>query len=332
MEQLDFEIRQVSLENLNRFSEMFRVCLGAEVDERYFEWKYKNNPAGTAVAFEAIHEGNVAGFYGVIPETYLVHGKRTHVYQSMDTMTHPNYQKRRLFTTLAKATYNHLIEKDGDTHIVGIPGSNSFHGLVHTLGWKNLHKFKYIFLHRLQHRLLNAFQSGRKWRFEVTNEVDAELSELLNAFIASDKGILPLIDPAVLKWKVLDHPIKKLEICKIYFDGGLVGYCVYSRDAKGYIKVELLKVRSFDGNKDVVSALSTYLFARHPGAAFVYSWRPLNAELLGLYQRAHYISNEYSRGPFSYRVPFTVYVHEKDARNTEWLDIGQYDLQPLMQD
>src|SRR5690242_16349933 len=123
--QIDFEFKLVSTTNLMRFSEMAELSLGLKTSDKYFQWKYLDNPAGEVVAFEALHEGRPAAFYGVIPEFYTVKGERVKVYQSMDTMTHPDYQRRGLFTKLANMTYNYLVEKDGGVNLVGIPGSNS---------------------------------------------------------------------------------------------------------------------------------------------------------------------------------------------------------------
>ncbi len=330
MEQIPFEIRLVSLENLNRLSEMFYLCLGRKVGTEYFEWKYKNNPSGSVIAFEAVHNNIIAGFYGVIPEVYIVGGKEVLVYQSMDTMTHPDFQKKGLFTTLARKTYNYLQEINEQVYITGIPGSNSFHGFVNKLNWKNTHNFKYIFIHKLLSKASTLFCTYSDWNFSYTKEIDLELEQLLAYFLTTDRGILQKIDKQVLEWKVLHHPFKEFKIVKIYNRKLLAGYCVLSIDEKNDIKIEILKLK--DTVKNAVPALTHFLFQTNHDSHLVYTWTPTNKKLKSLYKQAGYFANPYKKGPFSYRIPFIVYSNVKKIEDFSWFNPDHFDIQPLMQD
>src|SRR5688572_26250181 len=100
-----FKFRLYDFEKPEELAEIFELCFGQKFSSRYFNWKYLDNPAGKAIAFVAEHNNHIAAFYGVIPEYYLVNNKKEIVYQSMDTMTHPEYRKSGLFTKLANLTY-----------------------------------------------------------------------------------------------------------------------------------------------------------------------------------------------------------------------------------
>ena len=104
-EELEFhQTSEIGFDTLGRFRELYRRCFDRVVDERYFTWKYCDNPAGSFVGFEAVHKGKTIASYGVIPEPYLADGKKVLAWQSMDTMTDPDYQRRGLFISLAKKT------------------------------------------------------------------------------------------------------------------------------------------------------------------------------------------------------------------------------------
>src|SRR5262245_18775163 len=88
-----FTFKPVDEHSLERFTEMYEACFGLRVDRRYFQWKYLDNPAGRVVAYEALDGPKPAAFYGVIPESWTSQGQAQRLYQSMDTATHPSYQR-----------------------------------------------------------------------------------------------------------------------------------------------------------------------------------------------------------------------------------------------
>jgi hypothetical protein len=88
---IQFEFRRAELTNFARYRDIMQACFGRRPDDEYFRWKYLQNPAGPLVAFEAVYEGEIAAFYGVIPWCFTVRGQHVPFYQSMDTMTHPRY-------------------------------------------------------------------------------------------------------------------------------------------------------------------------------------------------------------------------------------------------
>jgi hypothetical protein len=153
-------IRKVELSNLEKYSSLFELCFGITVTVDYFNWKYLNNPHGSLIAFEAYdpETDTIAAFYGVIPELYSVNGVDKIIYQSMDTMTHPNYRNRGLFVKLANCTYNYLLSTYHEVNLIGIPGSNSYHGFVKKLNWINPIHFTYVFTTPLLIKATNYFK------------------------------------------------------------------------------------------------------------------------------------------------------------------------------
>jgi hypothetical protein len=329
--EINFEYKKVENVNLSRFSEMYKLCLNTEVDEKYFQWKYLENPAGHVVAFEALDQGKPAGFYGIIPERYLVNGKEMIVYQSMDTMTHPDYQKRGLFTNLAKMTYDFLDHMDEKTFIVGIPGSNSFYGFVNKLGWKHVHDFNYIFISRYMLPFLKIFNKSDRLTFKETKSVGLELEDLLQELNFKNKGIRPIIDKEVIDWKILSHPIKKFRLIEIYVDQILNGYSIISLDEKGYSKIEMLNIKDDKSIKRIILYLTDFIF-KTSNSLFVYTWEPTNSIFALCYKKAGYLKNPFSKGIFSYKIPLIIYSKLNPIKEIDLFSIESYDYQPIMQD
>ena len=156
----ELEFRQFAFTDKEGFKETYKLCFDIDVSEEYLNWKYQSNPAGEVVAFAAFDGDTMAAFYGVIPETYLFNGKPKRIYQSMDTMTHPNYQRRGLFGKLANLTYNRIAEIENELKIVGIAGSSSYPGFVKKLNWTDIHQFKYAFCQNLAERKIESCRTS----------------------------------------------------------------------------------------------------------------------------------------------------------------------------
>ena len=236
---IEFEYKLVMPENLERFSEMASICLGLNANSNYYKWKYLDNPAGKVIAFEAIHNGRPAAFYGVIPEFYSVDGQQVKIYQSMDTMTHPDYQKRGLFVKLANMTYDYVAQTEQRCDLVGIPGGNSFYGFVHKLNWKNIHNFSYFFLPRSWFRARNLIKRSSPAEVRPVAKMSAELSQP-DDHEPSPKRISNLMSPEFFQWRVFQNPFKGFKVVEVFVGGSLIGVCVYTLDDQGRCLVHLL--------------------------------------------------------------------------------------------
>ncbi len=329
---INFDFKLVAPPNLERFSEMANLCLGLHADSKYFKWKYLDNPAGKVIAFEAQHNGEVAGFYGVIPEFYLINGKPVKIYQSMDTMTHPKYQKRGLFTRLANMTYDYVTELDGGLNLVGIPGSNSFFGFVNKLAWKNIHNFKYIFVPRSWFAARNLLHRQTGLSFRSASDMHPTLRQYFNEREPSPKPISNLISAEFFDWRVFQNPHKKFKVIEVRDGQAVVGLCVYTFDAeKKRSLIHLLDFARQTFFENHTAPTLGQLF-RETSSKFVYTWQPLNQTIHSAYKRCGFINNPLERGPFSYRVPFIVREQGESKSSADWFKANNFDLQPFMQD
>src|ERR1051325_704305 len=329
---IEFEFKLVQTENLERFTEMAELCFGlTNFSSDYFKWKYLDNPAGKVVAFEALHEGKPAGFYGVIPEFYIINGERVKIHQSMDTMTHPNYQKRGLFTRLANLTYDRVAETEGGVNLVGIAGGNSLYGLINKLNWKNIHNNEYFFVQRTWFSARNVFQRTEKVSCEPATEMTASLRDYFSQRERSPAAISNDLSADFINWRVFHNPYKNFKVLQVLEGGAIIGICVYNLDEKGRCLIHLLDFARRDLFKTHTAAVVSCLFEAS-GSRYVYTWKPLNEEMLKGYAACGFNVNPLQRGPFSYRVPFVVRQQGRNMGTADWFDANNFDLQPLMQD
>lgn len=327
---MEFQIVRSQSSGFQRLSEMFHLCLGRKVDENYFVWKYLKNPSGTVCGFEALHGDNIAAFYGVIPEKYVWGQTHFLAYQSMDTMTHPGYQKRGLFVKLAKHTYSHLESQCADLLIVGVPGSNSFPGFVNKLNWKHIADIQYLFVTRFVFLCRNINRRLGSITTSYVSKFDNEEQAFLDHFYLGVKQIRPFYDVATLNWKTFEHPFKKFKILRVRRDGVMEGIVIFSLEGNK-AKIELADFLEHVPTTEMLYASIRRIFADHAEIQQIYTWMPSRGDLLTAYPKLGFLKNPFSKGPFSYRIPFIVYGNKLAAYPTNELK-KLFDFQPLIQD
>ena len=326
---IQFRFRLVAEENLASLSEMFDLCFGIKVDDRYFRWKYLGNPAGPVVAFEALDGDVPAAFYGVIPELYVIQGQISRIYQSMDTATHPAYQRRGLFVKLATMTYERVKALDGHLEIIGFPGTQSHPGFVKKLGWKTVHDLPFLFA---PVALLPLLSLGRRsgLRFEALDGMSDELA----GFLSKRHPRSPVAkhwSPAVFDWRTFKHPLHQYRVVIVRDGGEIVGYCAYRIDTPKSCRIEWLEFVDEAAYRSHTRAVVAHV-ARAAGTRYIYTWQPTNPMLRQGYEAAGLLRNRLGRGPFAGTEPYIVYADPADGPGPAWFQAGSYDLQPLVHD
>lgn len=115
-----------------------------------WQWQYLQSPtAKTAIMLAFSESGQLAGHYAVNPLPMQVNHQAEEGSLSLDTMVHPDFQGRRLFTSLAQALYEHL-ESAGNALTYGFPNGNSHHGFVKYLNWQDLAQSIPLYLYPLR--------------------------------------------------------------------------------------------------------------------------------------------------------------------------------------
>lgn len=327
----ELEFRRFTPDDVPSLKETFELCFNTKPSDEYFQWKYFDNPSGEVVAFVAAHDKTIAAFYGVIPEFYVVNGEIRKIHQSMDTMTHPNYQRRGLFVKLAEMTYAIVQETAGDLKVIGIGGPTSYGGLVKKLKWKDVNKFKYIFTNKYLFKAANLLSRSKNLEIAKINEMNQELANFLNNRKMSDKPIQPHVSADFFNWRVLNSADRDFRALQIKDKGATVGVCVYVMDEKERCLIHFLGFSNEDLFSEYTNAVVGHLF-KETRAQFVFTWEPLNKNFHKALQKAGFITNPVDKGPFSYQIPFVVRAEPEMSGGTDWTKAENYDVQPLMQD
>ena len=111
----------------------------------YLRWQYLENPAGDAIVVVArSNSGELAGQYVVIPIWVRLGTGRVMGSVSLNTLTHPDYRGRGLFTRMAKEVYA-ICERDKISLTVGFPNKNSYPGFVRKLQFRHIGNANVLF-------------------------------------------------------------------------------------------------------------------------------------------------------------------------------------------
>ncbi|MGC1474009.1 MAG: GNAT family N-acetyltransferase [Psychroserpens sp.] len=101
----------------------------------FIEWQYAKNPSGPIVGFNAYAGEELAGHYVTQPIQAQVKGETVKGLLSLNTATHPDHRGKKLFTELAKLTYEYA-KDNGYKFVYGVANDNSTHGFIKKLGFQ----------------------------------------------------------------------------------------------------------------------------------------------------------------------------------------------------
>jgi GNAT superfamily N-acetyltransferase len=131
---IDFRPVRTDAGTLRECSQLFKICFpGAKhLDEAYLRWLYCDNPEGTVVGFHGMDSDRLCAHYACIPARVEIWGRPQRALLSLNTATHPAYQGRGLFTTLAERVYE-FAAREGYGCVYGIANANSTPGFLRKL-------------------------------------------------------------------------------------------------------------------------------------------------------------------------------------------------------
>ncbi len=139
-------VREASVADIPAMNALFAEVFRMERPLAHDQWKYGENPFGPPLVVVAEDGNRVVGQYALWP-TPLRLGATVYLgAQSLDTMTHPDYQGQGMFTRLASACYEAAAKRDvvavyGFPNVASYPGfikRLNFHHALDIRGWTRL--------------------------------------------------------------------------------------------------------------------------------------------------------------------------------------------------
>jgi hypothetical protein len=273
-------------------------------DRRYFDWKYRQNPAGHALGNIARTDaGEIAAFYGMIPEMYEFRGERRRIYQSCDTMTHSQHRRRGLFQRLAQATYDQALAADPGFFAYGFSGPTSTPGFL-KMNWKIREELPFLF----QPYPLTLLK-WRRGKARIVESITADLIEMIaRAQPKSGPGVCR--DEGFVRWR-LGNPLRRYEY--LLADAA---YVVFTR-MEGFVFVMDFWEQDRRSGSPVVRALRA--IASDSRMKGLLTWTSAQSEFAGRLRGHLFIRNRLGRGPASQTVPFISYGSDPfDASDRAW--------------
>ncbi len=129
-------VREMGPGDLDLIRELYVAVWNYARPRGYEEWRYFTPPTGICPAMIAMDGARAVGFYVLWPLTLRLGDACVRGAQSMDTMTHPDYQGRGLFTRLAMDCFD-LARSRGVEVVYGFPNEFSYPGFVGKLGFRH---------------------------------------------------------------------------------------------------------------------------------------------------------------------------------------------------
>ncbi|MDP6175322.1 MAG: GNAT family N-acetyltransferase [Rhodospirillales bacterium] len=237
-------IRQAGPEDMDAIRALYLDVWGYNRPRSFDHWRYLSGEGGICPMTLAVDGEKLAGAYTVWPASMRLAGDIVPGAQSMDTMTHPDYQGQGVFTKLAQACYEIAAGRSMKI-LYGFPNPLSYPGFVKHLGWTHTGDVTHwVRLIRpsghpkipglagpfadLAARLLPR---GRKRGFEITTERPAD--DALQALLAQgpEEGGICGVErsPAWLDWRYAEDAENDYAWVAAYKGGNLAALGIWGR-------------------------------------------------------------------------------------------------------
>ncbi|MEM7286931.1 MAG: GNAT family N-acetyltransferase, partial [Actinomycetota bacterium] len=176
-------------------------------NEALFAWKHLENPFGPSAMWVAEADGRLAGYRAFMRWELTGAGDRTRrAVRAVDTATHPDFQRRGVFSSLTSAAVEEMTSEGVDL-VFNTPNEQSLPGYL-KLGWESLGHLP-IAARPTSFRALSRLRGARapaaKWseRTDVGDPGDAleptDLEPLLEA--RTTVGLSTRLSPAFVRWR-----------------------------------------------------------------------------------------------------------------------------------
>ncbi len=211
---------------------LFEAAFRRPLSLRFWQWRFKGNPAGGPLIELAWDGDTLAAHYAVSPVIVDFDGTPKPTALSLTTMTHPDYRGQGLFIKLAQTLYERM-RQTGYALVWGFPNDQSHRGFIRDLAWRDIAEVPMLKL---------AWDGAAKPidHPHVAETTDVGWADELWQQAGSKYRVAVRRDAAYLRWRLLEHPDNRYRIFT-YRDGDRVaGYAATKQYEDGVDIVDLV--------------------------------------------------------------------------------------------
>jgi len=138
MTQRSWTMRPLTPDDRDGSLDLFRRVFGEEDASRaWWEWKYRQNPAGPAIGYVAEAGTKIVGQYVLFPHRFQCGGRPILAAHSADTMVDPEFQRQGIFRELVRMTLP-VATSAGIDLVYFTPNGNSQPGFTSLPGYRDI--------------------------------------------------------------------------------------------------------------------------------------------------------------------------------------------------
>lgn len=177
--------------------------------EAFFHWKHAENPCGPSPAWVALDGSQVVGLRIFLRWPFRRGGTAVPAVQAVDTVTHPDHQRRGIFSRLTTAALD-VLRDEGVAFVFNTPNDASGPGYAR-MGWQTVGRFPVSILPgsvTALPRLARPGGAAGRWSLPTTSGVpapgvvqDREGLERLLAAMPEDPRLRTHKTPPYLAWR-----------------------------------------------------------------------------------------------------------------------------------
>jgi GNAT superfamily N-acetyltransferase len=188
------EVRAATPDDDAAVLELLQASMGWVPDEQYaqfFRWKHRQSPFGASPAWAAVDGDRIVGFRTYVRWEFRRGDEVVPAVRAVDTVTHPDYQGRGIFSLLTKRSLEELDEM-GVGFVFNTPNEKSRPGYL-KMGWQLVERLPVAARPRSALalvRLARARVPADKWSTECSAGVPAAEA------LADDDALATLLERA----------------------------------------------------------------------------------------------------------------------------------------
>ena len=248
----------------------------------YWEWWYKQNPAGPSVIWIAEHNNKVIGHYAIVPMKMKLGTIYLTGSFSSDAATHPDHQGKRILSSLLNKCY-HDAANNNIPLTYGFANINlgptykryewrgqicSIVNMIKVVNWQTLLS-RYIHNNSLIRMASYCMEKIRKSQYEINKDLEIKqiryFDESINILwedISKQFKIIVKRDQKYLNWRYVDHPLNKYAIFTAVKNDKILGYCVLGKNRMHNMnRGQILDILGSQNHFNVIDSLLKVAYA-----------------------------------------------------------------------